>query len=107
MKPAQHPAALHLIALAAALSLVACKGEEKAPVAAGTAGGQILEGSTSDAMLPLDTVRSQPPLAPKPGESGKAGAGRDATARNDSGKAESSGEASRARADEAATPNAE
>ena len=38
--------------------------------------GEILPGSASDAMLPLDTVRSQPPLAPievatgKPGKSG-------------------------------------
>jgi len=31
----------------------------------GKAGGQILPGSASDAMLPLDTVTSQPPLAPK------------------------------------------
>jgi hypothetical protein len=47
------------------LVLSACKGEEKAP-AAGTAGGEILPASVSDAMLPLDTVRSQPPLAPRP-----------------------------------------
>lgn len=48
------------------LVLSACQGEEKAP-AAGTAGGEILPASVSDAMLPLDTVRSQPPLAPRPG----------------------------------------
>ena len=29
------------------------------------AGGEILPGSASDAMLPLDTVTSQPPLAPR------------------------------------------
>jgi len=28
-----------------------------------TAGGEILPGSASDAMLPFDTVRSQPPIA--------------------------------------------
>lgn len=28
-----------------------------------TASGQVLEGSISDAMLPLESVRSQPPLA--------------------------------------------
>lgn len=39
------------------------------------AGGEILPGSASDAMLPLDTVTSQPPLAPKvdkPPSTGKA-----------------------------------
>jgi hypothetical protein len=30
---------------------------------AGTASGEVLEGTISDSMLPLDTVRSQPPLA--------------------------------------------
>ena len=29
------------------------------------AGGEILPGSASDAMLPLDTVTSAPPLAPR------------------------------------------
>jgi len=28
-----------------------------------TAAGQVLEGSISDSMVPLETVRSQPPLA--------------------------------------------
>lgn len=53
----------YLILAAVPLALTACKGEQKS--AGNTAGGQILPGSTSDAMLPLDTVRSQPPLAPK------------------------------------------
>lgn len=35
------------------------------------ASGEVLEGTISDAMLPLDEVRSQPPLAePEPGEGG-------------------------------------
>ncbi|HEX8055139.1 MAG TPA: hypothetical protein VF481_00650, partial [Novosphingobium sp.] len=56
---------LRLAALAALpLALAACKGEKK-PAEAGTAQGEILQGSVSDAMLPLDTVRSQPPLAPE------------------------------------------
>jgi hypothetical protein len=38
-----------------------CKDGQKST--GGTAGGEILPGSTSDAMLPLDSVRSQPPLA--------------------------------------------
>ena len=47
-----------------ALALSACKGEPKKETG-GTAQGEILPGSTSDAMLPLDTVKSQAPLAPK------------------------------------------
>ncbi len=39
--------------------------------AGATAAGEVLPGSVSDAMLPLDTVRSQPPLAPMAEESGE------------------------------------
>lgn len=46
------------------LALAACKGEDM-PEASGNASGEVLPGSASDAMLPLDTVTSQPPLAPK------------------------------------------
>ncbi|MBV1690569.1 hypothetical protein KRR38_23550 [Novosphingobium sp. G106] len=62
-----------LAALAASsLALAACKGEKK-PAEAGTAQGEILQGSVSDSMLPLDTVRSQPPLAPEAISSGQPG----------------------------------
>jgi hypothetical protein len=56
----------------APLALVACKGGKK-PDEARTAQGEVLPGSASDAMLPLDTVRSQPPLAPPEDTSGKGG----------------------------------
>jgi hypothetical protein len=46
------------------LVLVACQAEKK-PEHKGTVAGEILPGSASDAMLPYDTVRSQPPLAPQ------------------------------------------
>jgi hypothetical protein len=46
------------------MALAACKGSER-PASNATAGGEILPGSVSDAMLPLDQVRSQPPLAPR------------------------------------------
>lgn len=59
-----------IVAIIAALALSACGNEKSAGKA--TAGGQILEGSASDAMLPLDSVRSQPPLAPRATDSGKA-----------------------------------
>lgn len=65
MKPAL------LFALALTVMLGACTEEKKAS-AARTAEGEILDGSISDAMLPLDTVRSQAPLAPKAAEPGDA-----------------------------------
>lgn len=50
------------------LTLAACnQGKQET-----SAGGEILEGSASDAMLPLDTVRSQAPLAPRAESTGKA-----------------------------------
>ena len=61
-----------LIAAAALLALGACTGEPKKDAGAGTAQGEVLPGSASDAMLPLDTVKSQAPLAPK-SEGGEAG----------------------------------
>lgn len=51
-------------ALCLALALSACDGGKR-QAAQGTAGGEVLEGSVSDSMLPVDRVRSQPPLAPK------------------------------------------
>ena len=53
------------LGLIAMLALAACQQEKS--TAPSVAGGQILEGSASDAMLPLDTVRSQAPLAPQTG----------------------------------------
>jgi len=57
--------------LVLALALAAC-GSGKKDEGAGKAAGEILPASASDAMLPLDTVRSQAPLAPKVESSGKA-----------------------------------
>ncbi len=49
-----------------ALTLTACGGDEaKKADGAGTAQGEVLPGSVSDAMVPLDQVKSQAPLAPK------------------------------------------
>ena len=47
------------------LCLSGCKGEPKPDAETGTAQGEVLPGAASDAMLPLDTVQSQAPLAPK------------------------------------------
>ncbi|MEP7221554.1 MAG: hypothetical protein ABI673_02675 [Novosphingobium sp.] len=44
------------------LGLTACK--KDAPSQSRQAAGEVLPGSVSDAMLPLDSVTSQPPLAP-------------------------------------------
>ena len=49
----------------AALGLLAACGDDPAPSPdddARTASGEILEGTISDAMLPLETLKSQPPL---------------------------------------------
>lgn len=53
------------LALSAALCVLALGGCNNKPETQAQAGGEILEGSVSDAMLPLDTATSQPPLAPK------------------------------------------
>jgi hypothetical protein len=64
---------LRLLCLGALpLTLTACNNEKKSAESR-TAQGEILPGSASDAMLPLDTIRSQPPLAPMETESGKPG----------------------------------
>ena len=60
---------LTLTALFALTALAGCQDKKQVPVQ-GTAGGEVLPGSASDAMLPIDTVRSQPPLAPKAEPSG-------------------------------------
>jgi hypothetical protein len=63
-----------LLCAALLLTLGACKQEpaKKAAQGAGIAAGEVLTGSVSDAMIPVDTLRSQPPLAPK-GEGGDKG----------------------------------
>ena len=63
-----------------ALALAGC-GDKTAPDKTAAAGGQVLPGSASDAMLPQDTVRSQPPLAKPTGDG-------DGEAKGDSGKAD-------------------
>ena len=59
MKPAP---LLCLIALCVAAA--ACDSKQAKPGEADAA-GEVLPGSASDAMLPYDTIRSQPPLAPQ------------------------------------------
>lgn len=60
----------------AVLMLAACSGEN-GKASGGTAEGEILPASVSDEMLPYDSVRSQAPLAPKPGGSDAAKDDRD------------------------------
>lgn len=61
----------HLAAAAGLLLLSACT-DDAVPVAeGGSASGDILPGSVSDAMIPTDTLQSQPPLmAPAPAAAG-------------------------------------
>lgn len=65
--------------------LAACQDDK--PAQGASAEGEILPGSASDAMLPLDTVRSQPPLAPKPTVSGKPGEASEAATEGAEGEA--------------------
>lgn len=60
----------HAVILAAALALSAC-GDDPAPVEDGSVSGEVLEGSISDDMLPLDTIQSRsPPLETPRSETG-------------------------------------
>ena len=86
-----------LIMLLGLLCLSGCKGEPKPGAGAGTAQGEVLPGAASDAMLPLDTIKSQAPLAPK-AEGGEAGDTKGPKAGKPSAKV------SDAAADEAAVP---
>ena len=71
------------VVLALLLGLSACGGGgEEAANERKTAAGEVLGGSISDAMLPLDTVQSQsPPLRDTP--RGEAGAGDEGEAEGD------------------------
>ena len=83
------------VALALALALPACDGGKK-QAAHGTAGGEVLEGSVSDAMLPVDRVRSQPPLAPKSDGGDQPAKQRDEVGKGKSGASDSRSPAGRA-----------
>jgi hypothetical protein len=63
------PAKIGVLALGLVLALSACSDETEEAVQAGSASGEILEGSISDAELPLEVVRSQPPLVEEADES--------------------------------------
>ncbi|MFW5634076.1 MAG: hypothetical protein ACOCYR_04215 [Erythrobacter sp.] len=89
-------------ALAAALLLAACEDEAaEAPRETGQGGeaaGEVLGGTISDEMVPLERLRSQsPPLEPEPGE-GEGGNGAapeadaDAGAGDDAAEGEGEGE---------------
>ena len=54
-----------LISALLMLGLAACTGDARKDEGAGKASGEVLPGSVSDAMIPLDQVKSQAPLAPK------------------------------------------
>jgi hypothetical protein len=51
-------------------ALAGCQEKTQTAPSNATAVGEVLAGSASDAMLPVDTVRSKPPLAPKVETSG-------------------------------------
>ena len=68
---------LRMLVPAAAVVLLAACSDETAPVAADEgagASGEILEASVSDAMIPLDTLKSRPPHAKPAPSATEAGA---------------------------------
>ncbi len=96
-----------LVSLAClALALSACKDEPK-KATGGTAQGEILPGSTSDAMLPLETVKSQAPLAPKVEGGEKGDAKAKATSSADDTAAEAAAAGAEAAKEVAQEPAAE
>lgn len=78
------------------LLLAACGGGGDEPQGDGgdgrTATGEVLEGSISDAMIPLDQVKSQAPLAKPEAKPTEAGAGA-AAAPGEAGEADAQGAA--------------
>lgn len=54
------------VIVALVLALAACGGDPSPSADGGSASGEVLERSISDAMLPLDTVQSQSPPLEKP-----------------------------------------
>jgi hypothetical protein len=54
-------------ALASALAILTGCGSQETQAPKGSAIGEVLPGSASDAMLPYDTATSAPPLAPDQG----------------------------------------
>ncbi|MFM5949292.1 MAG: hypothetical protein ACKOPM_08680 [Novosphingobium sp.] len=56
---------LRIALLALAMALSACGGDDGKKAQGGTAQGEVLPGSVSDAMIAVDQVKSQAPLAPK------------------------------------------
>jgi hypothetical protein len=56
---------LRIAPLVMALALSACGEDDGKKAQGGTAQGEVLPGSVSDAMIAVDQVKSQAPLAPK------------------------------------------
>lgn len=96
------------VLLPAAL-LAACENERQDDADARSSSGQVLEGTISDAMLPVDRVRSEPPLLrPAPSANGPTGPAAPSDDEGDengaSGDDEDAGDAAGA-ADEAPEPS--
>lgn len=87
-RPRQGMRAASLVLLP--LALAACHSEEKP---GGGVQGEILPASVSDAMLPLDTVRSQPPLVAPPAARSAGEGGVSAEAASDAAQGPTQGEA--------------
>lgn len=93
------------IVVGAALALAACNGSNKEDPNAHAAGGEVLPGTISDAMIDLEKSTAQAPLAPHKaakGEGKDSGEGSGKDSENDAKK----GSDASAAANEAAAPAA-
>ncbi len=94
-----------LLATALAFTLAAC-GSEKADPNAKAAGGEILPGTISDAMINLDTSTATPPLAPTRGKKSGAAGEEEPTSGDASAAADDQAEPETAKSSPPAKPDA-
>jgi hypothetical protein len=94
-----------VIAALGALALSAC-GSEPEQATGPVAASKVLEGSTSDAMIPYERLRSEPPAAKIETDEADGGSGKGPTGNAATGAAASvvQGEAAGAAPDSGATP---
>ncbi|WP_271076956.1 hypothetical protein [Aurantiacibacter sp. MUD61] len=95
-------------AFPALMLLAACNGDQ-APADDDTreASGEVLEGTISDDMIPIDQLRSQPPLAEPDPEEGGSGSGSGNASASEDGVADEAEEPAAAEPEPAAEPTEE
>ena len=93
-----------VVVLIGLLALSGCKGGPKQDAGAGTAQGEVLEGTITDAMIATDEVRSEAPLAPQTAKTADARGEKPKAKAADDGKVEAAPAADPGAAADAAPP---